>query len=83
MGQFFFNTFICLIKSSFCCCEDDYSGLYSVNYGALSLGTNGEKVKMVKLDDYIKHNNIKNIKIIKVDTEGAHLFIDTYDYKSL
>jgi len=51
--------------------EVDYKGINPINFGALSLGKFGEKVKMIKMDDYIKKEKIGNIKLIKVDVKGA------------
>jgi len=53
----------------------DYNTTNSMNYGALSLGKGGEKVKMITLDYYVKKNKIKDIKLIKVDAEGAEPII--------
>lgn len=33
-----------------------------------------EKVKAIKLDDFIEENKIKHVKLIKIDIEGAELF---------
>lgn len=43
---------------------------YGVNIGNLSIGNNGEKVKMVKLDDL----DLEKVNFIKLDIQGYELF---------
>jgi FkbM family methyltransferase len=44
-----------------------------INYGAVQLGSHGQKIKMITLNSLI--NNIKKVSAIKVDVEGAETLV--------